>query len=370
MAMPVDKNGFPILLAQAPGQVADQGVPSGASVQRDTQHGNPWFDPKTGRFSNGPANMKIVAGGQLFEKLINVSRQLIQRNIEMTKADQIALYQVGNSIKVVLLVNGSPRASFQVPSEDTPEDEFNVAELEGQAGLGDPTGPKNRSDLPDGIDELQWERRLDAVRDLARTSDTLEPEDVKQWLEDRAKEISSIDIDQFIRDVRAHRLDDLADAINTNQMTAQEKRGQVRVAAPQKWINDNMQGLEDHEILKLANRLQARGWSDEDLKSKVLAKIKDESRRTDLEQKLGEEPQIPEPAPVQLEDLQIAETTEESQWQKDVQQFFMDAMKSMPPPQVNVEVPVTVERGTTNRKVIRDERGYISEIVESNDSSD
>lgn len=360
------EDGFPILMAAAPGQVADQGTGSGASVERDTQHGNPWFDPKTGRFSTGP-NMKVIAGQQLFANLLNISRRLIQQQIEAVGADSIALYQVGNSVKVVLMVAGSPITSFPVPTTETPQDEISIPQLEGEAGLQDPTGPKNRSDIPTGVDELEWERRLDAVRDLARTSRTLEPDDIRQWLEDRANDISSIDIDQFIRDVRAHRLDDIADAININQLPALDKRNSVRVSAPKKWLNDTMAGLEDHEILKLANRLQARGWSDDDLRSKVLGKIKDEGRRADLEQKLGEPVDIPQPEPVQLEDLIPADAGGLLMDDEMKEKFyaFMDSFK-MPEPIINLEVPVTavIENRPKKKTVVRDEKGMIQDIIE------
>ena len=52
----------PILLAQAPGQVADQGPGSGAVVFRGARSGNRNFDPLTGKFAGSkPKPLQVVA---------------------------------------------------------------------------------------------------------------------------------------------------------------------------------------------------------------------------------------------------------------------------------------------------------------------
>src|SRR5687767_7618880 len=53
-----DDNGFPVLLARAPGQVADQGAASGVIHNRGAVRGNPQFDPATGRFAGSGTTVK------------------------------------------------------------------------------------------------------------------------------------------------------------------------------------------------------------------------------------------------------------------------------------------------------------------------
>ena len=56
-----DNGAAPIMLARAPGQVADQGPGTGAIVYRGAAGGNPNFDPSTGRFSGGGKKLQVVA---------------------------------------------------------------------------------------------------------------------------------------------------------------------------------------------------------------------------------------------------------------------------------------------------------------------
>lgn len=58
----ISDNGTPpVMLARAPGQVADQGLGSGAIVFRGAKSGNRNFDPLTGRFAGAKAKMEVVA---------------------------------------------------------------------------------------------------------------------------------------------------------------------------------------------------------------------------------------------------------------------------------------------------------------------
>jgi hypothetical protein len=55
-----DNGTAPVMLARAPGQVADQGVGSGAVIPRGARSGNPNFDPITGRFAGTKAKLDVV----------------------------------------------------------------------------------------------------------------------------------------------------------------------------------------------------------------------------------------------------------------------------------------------------------------------
>jgi hypothetical protein len=62
-----DNGDAPIMLARAPGQVADQGPGTGAIVYRGARGGNPNFDPSTGRFSGGGRSKKLEVVAQTLQ---------------------------------------------------------------------------------------------------------------------------------------------------------------------------------------------------------------------------------------------------------------------------------------------------------------
>ena len=62
-----DNGAAPIMLARAPGQVADQGPGTGAIVYRGAARGNPNFDPSTGRFSGGGGSKKLEVVAQTIQ---------------------------------------------------------------------------------------------------------------------------------------------------------------------------------------------------------------------------------------------------------------------------------------------------------------
>jgi hypothetical protein len=87
-----------IYLARAPGQVADQGIGSGAVATRVTRSGNPQFDPATGRFAGSGStkqsqvpDVQIVAASRTlpqgvtqeqWERRLDVIRELARKSLE------------------------------------------------------------------------------------------------------------------------------------------------------------------------------------------------------------------------------------------------------------------------------------------------
>jgi hypothetical protein len=146
--------------------------------------------------------------------------------------------------------------------------------------------------LPQGMDEATFEKRHDIIREAAREMDKMGAGDAKDFLKGRVADLSSINIDLFLRDVHAQRLDDLVDIFDTqlrNKVASMSRaRRFVRVAAPKGWTNRVFAGLDDAQVVKLVTRLEGKGWDPKDLVKNVIGKISDEARRTQLEQAYGE----------------------------------------------------------------------------------
>lgn len=148
------------------------------------------------------------------------------------------------------------------------------------------------SGLPQGVTQEQWDKRRDLVRDAARELDDMDLGDAKEWLEGKVADMSAVNVDQFLIDVRAQRLDDLVDILdyqlrNTVQKAKRARRF-VRIAAPRGFQKRVFAGLDDDEVLHLVKRLEGRGWDPKDLKDNVVNKISNEERRKKLEQLYGE----------------------------------------------------------------------------------
>src|SRR4051794_24077481 len=68
--------------------------------------------------------------------------------------------------------------------------------------------PVTRSGIPQGITQEEWERRLDLVRKAAKEFATVDANAAQKFLKDRVTDLSKVDIQQFLFDVRAHQIDD------------------------------------------------------------------------------------------------------------------------------------------------------------------
>lgn len=147
--------------------------------------------------------------------------------------------------------------------------------------------------LPQGMTEELFEKRRDIVADAARELDDMDAGDAKEFLNGRVANLAQVNIDLFLRDVRAQRLDDLVDILD-HQMRSRvagmrRSRRFVRLQAPQGWTKRVFAGLDDNEVMKVVKRLEGRGWDPEDLSKNVIARVSDEGRRTQLEQLYGEQ---------------------------------------------------------------------------------
>lgn len=251
---------------------------------RQTTNGNPWFDPSTGRFANGPAGINIKGGGALLQQLLNSAKQLITERIATIGADGLAATAGGNGRIVILLYKGDVVLSrFEVPSKETPISNINDQEQENE--------PLLPSSLPEGVDPKEWARRMDAVRSAAREFDEHSLEDLREWLQGRTtRDLEENELEEFLADLRRQRLSDLLDVLENSIRRSLPLRGRsrrtVRMAAPRGWVRKTLTGLKDAEIADLHRRLQARGFSSEELDQHLLKRYP-EVRRSKLRALVG-----------------------------------------------------------------------------------
>lgn len=223
--------------------------------------------------------------------------------------------------------------------------------------------PVTRSGIPQGVTEEEWNRRLDTVRDAAREMDTMAESDATDFLKGRVNDISKIDLAQFIKDVRAQRLDDLTDIFDAQLRSKIEgmrrARRVVRMAAPKGWVKRVFASLEDNELLGLVSRLESRGYKRADLIKNIVDRVSDMGRRDTLKSSLGVKTNVKlegwvgiRPSSDDFVELEDDDVDAIGLWQQTMPQMFADAIRSIPAPVVNVEPHITVEAPKPTRKVV------------------
>lgn len=160
-------------------------------------------------------------------------------------------------------------------------------------GGKDPQGPAEvdvnpvsitRSDLPQGVTQEEWERRLDIVRLAARSHSTMDGDSAAAFLKGHVNDLSQVDVNQFIIDVRATQLDDFVDILDHQLRGRLSQKNSVRLVASKPWSKKVFNGLTDDEVRSIVTRLLNKGWTAAAVKKNVIKKISDPERRAQLEQ--------------------------------------------------------------------------------------
>lgn len=291
----LDANGYPVLVDLEEIQLANaklnNSVSSVVGVSRPALSGNPWFDPTSGRFANGPQGVAIKGGAALLARLLNSSKAYISTQAARIGADAMsAAPGTGGQVKITLYKLGAPVVSFMVPSKDTPANQAQVgSELTQHGAPGD--GP-NVNSVPAGVDPAEWHRRMDAVREAAREFDHQSLQDIREFLLGKTKRpLSDTELRSFEEDVRRQRLSDLVDVLdNSIRRRVADRlrfRRTVKVVPPRGWLRRSLAHLEDSEIADLHRRLLARGFSAEELQSHLINRYP-EDRRSRLVSLVGD----------------------------------------------------------------------------------
>ena len=116
------------------------------------------------------------------------------------------------------------------------------------------------------------------------------PARATKFLTGRVADVTKVDINQFLTDVMAQRIADLADALDF-ALKPRRDRPEVKVGAPAGWIRRVISELDTPQTLQLVKRLEGRGWDAEDINRVVVSKIRDPEKKKALQQVYGE----PEP---------------------------------------------------------------------------
>ena len=80
--------------------------------------------------------------------------------------------------------------------------------------------PVFRSGIPQGVDPLAWERRLDTVREAARQDEMMDQASATQFLTGKVADVTKVDMHAFLDDVMSQRIDDAVDALDSGQQAS------------------------------------------------------------------------------------------------------------------------------------------------------
>lgn len=281
VVLELDKDGYPVMKDQDDGiylanAKLNKTQSTASGVKRIGKSGNPWYDPSTGRFANGPAGVKVLQGGQFLKNLVNSAKQQVSLLSSRVSADSISAVQGSNGqVNVTYYKNGTAVGTASYPTTDTKKDQATASE--------DIAPAEPVSSVPPGVDPEQWARRQDAVRTAAREFSAQKDGDIREWLQGKtSRELSEEEIQVFVEDVKMQRLSDLVDALDNSIRKGIPQlvrgRGVVRVVPPRGYIKKTLHNLDDHEIAQIHMRLRARGLSEKDLETGLINRFPEERR--------------------------------------------------------------------------------------------
>jgi hypothetical protein len=282
----LDENGNPVLidvdakinLANAKFNKSRSAV---AGTTRQTTAGNPWYDPGTGRFANGPAGVKVAGGGELLKLLLNSAKAHISVLAQRLGATSLVAVPASNGkVKVTLYKGGQVLAEVKAPTIHV--DPKNVAK-ENSPATDKKAKPTDNPNKPANVDPAEWERRMDQVRNAAREFDPQDLEDIKEWLQGKTnKDLTDEEFQAFLADVKRQRLSDLVDVLDHSirRSVALRARGRrmLRVVPPRGWVRRTMAHLEDNDVVELHRRLRSRGFNDQELEAHLINRFPEDRR--------------------------------------------------------------------------------------------
>jgi hypothetical protein len=139
--------------------------------------------------------------------------------------------------------------------------------------------------LPQGVTAEQMQKRSDIVRFAARQLAVLDPEAAKRFLEGHPNVTASqVNMDMFLRDVRAQRVQDLVDILHEQSNGG----GPIRVTAAGRVSKRIFNQLDDSEMVQVAKRLEGMGWTPDVIRKDIIQGMASKGRRSALEQIYGE----------------------------------------------------------------------------------
>jgi hypothetical protein len=151
---------------------------------------------------------------------------------------------------------------------------------------------KRPTSAPAGVDPIEWRRRIDAVRDAARSlGETFDVDDVREFLAGRTnRALDEAELNDFLSDIQAARMNDILDILDAQLRGKIEgvrrTRRKVRVTASKDYLNSAVRALTDDQLLELHNRLVAKGYPLQRVTNHLISKIGKGERREQLRSRL------------------------------------------------------------------------------------
>lgn len=220
--------------------------------------------------------------------------------------------------------------------------------------------------VPANVDPLEFARLRDAVRDAARDFEDFDEGDAKEFITARARDPSVVDLQQFVQMVRNQHLDDIVDILDAQMRKSGSLptgRRKVRVLAPRGYVKRVIAGLSNEELAQVMHRLEGRGHDQADVDD-----FFDKRRRNNgdakgmrnaiaaSDQGWGQET---------LDGILTVELVENPNPSPEtVIELAEKIATSIQPPVVNLEPQIIVEAPRQNKRVVRDERGFITGVEE------
>jgi hypothetical protein len=149
---------------------------------------------------------------------------------------------------------------------------------------GDVVVTQQTSNLPQGVTQEQWDKRMDIVREAARKLGEINPESAAKFLKDHPNVAADqVNVDMFVRDVNNERVNFLVDMIDHNA-----RGGMIEVSGGSGITKRVFNQLDDQQMLRVAKRLEGLGWEPASISKELIGNVADKSRRGVLEQAYGE----------------------------------------------------------------------------------
>lgn len=235
----LDAFGDPMLLAVPVG--GPRTDKTGSSIALPVKSGNPFRDPGSGTFGNGPAGAKVdTASGSVLKQLSQPGALYLTQMKNKFGATDIKATEVNGRAHIILLKNG-----VQVGSIDLP-----IA----KAGAG---APESGAPVVSGARD----KTVAAARE-------------------------NVGIEKLDGAARAQRVNDLVDYLYARYNSTGaifSKPGTVKVTMPEGLDQKTIGGLSDVELQDVSRRLGTLGWTNDALKKVLLPSIKADRRNKILQ---------------------------------------------------------------------------------------
>jgi hypothetical protein len=238
------------------------------------------------------------------------------------------------------------------------------------------TGAKPKRGAPKvaNVDDLQMARMVDKVRLAARQlKGEVGVEQIERWLKGKIKNPAEVDPQGFLNFVQEQRMNDLVDAIDARLRGGGLLGKSIRVTSSRGFITGALRQLDADQVANLAHRLEALGHSPKNIDRFLGKRVAQEAldggqeKRTQLRASMDDM----EPVPEILElELNSPEATPENAtvMMAEAMKMMAYAQQNQQPPVIHVQPNVTVQIPPRNRRLKRDPKTGVIDVIEEEDA--